>query len=64
VPPLAPHKALKSGALSSPGEVGQVDQWVAAVRAALQRGATSVHATEAVRVAQEEASTRAEATKQ
>jgi hypothetical protein len=24
VPPLAPHKALKSGALSSPGEAGRM----------------------------------------
>jgi hypothetical protein len=46
VPPLAPHKALKSGALSSPGGVGWMAQWAAAAGAALQRGAASVHADE------------------
>jgi hypothetical protein len=40
--PLAPHKVLKSGALSSLGEAGRVAQWVAAARAALQHRAALV----------------------
>jgi hypothetical protein len=61
---LAPHKALKSRALSSPGKTGRVAQWVAAAGAALQHGGTSVHTAEAAQVAQEEANVGAEAAKQ
>jgi hypothetical protein len=46
-----PHKALKSGALSSLGETGRMAQWAAAAGAALQRGAASVHVDEATRAA-------------
>jgi hypothetical protein len=49
---LAPHKALKSRALSFLGMAGRVAQWVVAARATLQHGATSVHIAEAVQVAQ------------
>jgi hypothetical protein len=38
-------------------------QWAAAVGAALQRGATSVHGDETVRAAQEKAAAMAEAAK-
>jgi hypothetical protein len=63
VPPLAPHKVLKSGALSSPGEAGQMAQWMAVAGAALQRGAALAKANEAVRAAQEKATAEAEAAK-
>jgi hypothetical protein len=58
---LAPHKALKLGALSFLGEAGRMAQWVAAAGAALQRGAASVHADEVVQAAQEKAAAEAEA---
>jgi hypothetical protein len=48
--PLAPHKALKSGALSSPSEVDRVAQWVATAGATLQHGAASVHTIEVAQV--------------
>jgi hypothetical protein len=57
------HKALKSGGLSSPGEASQMAQWVAAARAALQRGAASIQANKAVWATLEKAATKAEAIK-
>jgi hypothetical protein len=58
---LALHKALKSGALFSPGEAGRMAQWAAAAGAALQRRAASVQANEAVRAAQKKGAAEAEA---